>query len=131
MIGVAAIMAACGGGAATPAPSKASPTTSTKPANQAAPSAGDVESGKRLFVSTACVTCHITPDIPEARGTVGPDLTGFASRSQIAGVLPNDTDNLKRWLANPPAVKPGTAMPNFNLNEQQINDLTAYLQTLK
>lgn len=46
----------------------------------------------------------------------------------------NETD-LRAWLRNPPGEKPmaaaDTGMPIFNLTEQQIDDLVAYLSTLK
>lgn len=40
-------------------------------------------------------------------------------------------DNLRRWLKDPPAVKPGSRMPNLKLSDQDITDLVAYLQTLR
>jgi cytochrome c len=43
----------------------------------------------------------------------------------------NRRDNFRRWIANPPAVKPGTAMPSLGLSEQQVNDITEFLLTLK
>jgi cytochrome c oxidase subunit 2 len=43
---------------------------------------------------------------------------------------------LERWLRNPPGVKPmasgqGRGMPNLGLSEEQIDQLVAYLETLK
>ncbi len=46
-------------------------------------------------------------------------------------MLTNTEGNLKRWLTNPPAVKPDAVMPNLNLSQADIDALTAYLQTLK
>jgi len=45
--------------------------------------------------------------------------------------LPNDPAFLRRWIANPQAIKPGTLMPDLNLSEQQVNDVVAYLGTLR
>ena len=42
-----------------------------------------------------------------------------------------DADNLRPWLANPPAVKPGSVMPNLNLSSNEITKLIAYLETLR
>ncbi len=47
-----------------------------------------------------------------------------------------DENNIKRWLRNPEEVKPmnpnnNQGMPNYNLSEEQIEQLTAYLITLK
>lgn len=91
---------------------------------------GDVAAGEAFFANGPCAGCH-TIDGTAAAGTLGPNLTHFASQEQIAGVLENTEENLKTWLANPPAVKPGTIMPNLNLNQKQIDDLTAYLLTLE
>jgi cytochrome c oxidase subunit 2 len=62
----------------------------------------------------------------------GPNLTHFASRNVFAGaILPEDgetyEEGLKRWLANPPDVKPGSFMRNFALTEQEIDALIVWL----
>jgi cytochrome c1 len=36
-----------------------------------------------------------------------------------------------RWVKNPPAVEPGTAMPDLGLNDGQAYDIAAYLYTLR
>lgn len=91
---------------------------------------GDAAAGEAFFLNGPCAGCHAI-DGTTAAGTVGPNLTHFASLPQIAGVVPNDEQNLRAWLANPPAVKPGTGMPNLNLTPAQIDNLVAYLQSLK
>ena len=47
------------------------------------------------------------------------------------GIFEMNTDNLRRWLYNPPGEKPGSRMPNLGLAPQEITQLIAYLQTLK
>ena len=65
-------------------------------------------------------------------GQVGPDLTHFPSHERFAGDwLANNTENLRSWLADPPAIKPGSKMPNYNLTDEQITLLIAYLQSLR
>jgi len=91
--------------------------------------AGDPAAGEQLVVNGPCAACHLVEGT-SAQGNVGPELTGFASRPQIAEVVENNEENLRAWLANPPAVKPGTAMPALPLSEVDINHLVAYLQTL-
>jgi cytochrome c oxidase subunit 2 len=81
-----------------------------------------------------------------------PNLTHLMMRDTFAGSLldlyekpatpvvenpskPN-TNNLKRWLRNPEDIKPmdpanGQGMPNLGLSEEQIDQLVAYLITLK
>jgi cytochrome c1 len=36
-----------------------------------------------------------------------------------------------QWLKDPAALRPGTMMPNFNLQDDEARDLTAFLATLK
>ncbi len=86
--------------------------------------------GKQAFVTGACVACHTITGV--AAGQVGPNLDHVGSRHSLAGgMLPLNPENLKKWLSNPPAVKPGSTMPNLNLNEEQLRALVAYLETLK
>lgn len=91
---------------------------------------GDPQVGKKLIVSSGCGACHTIPGIYTARGLVGPPLYFYGRRTMIAGELPNTPDNLVRWLLNPPAIEPGTAMPNLGLSQEQARDITAYLYTL-
>jgi cytochrome c oxidase subunit 2 len=62
----------------------------------------------------------------------GPDLTHLMERGVIAGAaLENTNADLKKWLANPPLVKPGSFMPDLGLTEQEIDSIIAWLETLK
>lgn len=92
---------------------------------------GNPARGRALICSYGCGSCHTIPGIRGADATVGPPLAGIASRSYIGGVLPNDPDNMVRWLLDPPAVDSMTAMPNVGLNELQARDVAAYMYTLK
>ncbi|HEY2593761.1 MAG TPA: c-type cytochrome [Chloroflexota bacterium] len=89
--------------------------------------------GQMLIASLPCVGCHTIPGIPGANGTVGPNLAGVASRPTIAGgAVPNNgPDDLKKWILNPPADKPGTIMPNLGLTDDQATKIVAYLELLK
>lgn len=93
--------------------------------------AGNPRRGKELIVSYGCGSCHTIPGVYQARGLVGPPLYFFSRRTMIAGELPNNPDNLVRWLLNPRAVEPGTAMPAVGLSRQQAQDIAAYLDTLQ
>lgn len=95
--------------------------------------------GYQVFVDRACTQCHSydtgDPDaVPIPREAFnGPDLTHFASRGVFAGAtLPefgeDRIDALRRWLADPPSVKPGSFMPNLALTSQEIDDLIAFLE---
>jgi cytochrome c oxidase subunit 2 len=88
--------------------------------------------GRELFLSLACAGCH-TIKGTTAGGKIGPELTHLMSKKSIAGgvLSPVNEENLKRWIADPPAVKPGTLMPKLPLSQQQIDDIVLFLQTLK
>jgi cytochrome c oxidase subunit 2 len=87
--------------------------------------------GERTFLSQACAGCHQIKGT-SARGSIGPDLTHLASRSELAGlVIPNDPAHLRAWIANPQAIKPGNKMPGLNLTGRELDDLVAYLHGLK
>lgn len=124
---------------ATPAGGGAFPTA-TRPAGAGTtPTSGggqpSAEQGRQLVTSKGCIACHVIPNVPGATSTIGPSLEGVADASKrpsiAGGVLPNNPDNIKRWLTNPPAIKPGTLMPNLSLNPTELDSLVAFLQTLK
>ncbi len=104
-------------------------------ARQKAPPAEPAEGspaaqGRQVFTTNACIGCHAVQGV--SGGQIGPDLTHFASRKTIAGgMLSNTPENLSRWLKDPPAVKPGSLMPNLKLADAQVAALTAYLTSLK
>jgi cytochrome c len=100
-------------------------------AEAAAVTGGNVERGRMAVRADGCGACHMVPGVRGARGKVGPPLGGIASRSYIAGVLPNSPENMVRWLIDPPGVNPLTAMPNLGLDPRRARDITAYLYTLR
>ena len=89
-----------------------------------------VATGRRVFESTACVNCHTVAGT-NAKGTFGPDLTHLMSRATIAsGAATNTKENLRLWIKEPDAIKPGCLMPAMQMSEQDIDAVTAYLMTL-
>lgn len=91
----------------------------------------DAAQGAQLFQHLTCSTCHAIAGVSE-NVQVGPDLTHVAGRETLAsGVIENTPENLKKWLTDPQAIKPGSNMPNFELTKEQVGDLAAYLETLK
>jgi cytochrome c1 len=84
----------------------------------------------KALIAAQCAACHTIPGVGEARGQVGPPLTGFAQRQTIAGRLPNTPANLRRFLLHPQSVQPGGAMPELNLTPRQAAALSDYLYTL-
>jgi cytochrome c oxidase subunit II len=95
------------------------------------PSSENVQKGLALFEQLSCVNCHAIKGTI-ASATVGPDLTHFASRKQLgAGIVDNTPENLRRWLRDPQHVKVGVKMPNFKFTDEQVTQLTDYIETLK
>jgi cytochrome c oxidase assembly factor CtaG len=92
---------------------------------------GDVARGKQAIKAMGCGACHTIDGIADAHGQVGPPLTGIARRSIIAGELANTPANMVRWIENPQAVEPNTAMPNMGIGPQSARDIAAYLFTLR
>jgi cytochrome c oxidase subunit 2 len=87
--------------------------------------------GQRIFETTACINCHTVVGTV-ANGHFGPDLTHLMSRDTIAAGAANNTpENLRRWITNPDAIKPGSLMPAMQLSDQDLDALSAYLETLR
>lgn len=95
------------------------------------PTESEAAQGAKLFQELTCTNCHAIAGTP-AQADAGPDLTHLATRQTLgAGVLENNTENLTRWLTNPQAVKPGNHMPHFQLTDNQVKALVAYLEALQ
>jgi len=90
-----------------------------------------VERGHQSLAGFGCGSCHEIRGVTGAHGKVGPPLDGGASRSIIAGELPNTPANMVRWIRDPVAVEPNTAMPNLQVSEATARDMVAYLYTLR
>lgn len=104
----------------------------------------DPERGRRVYIREGCFYCHTqftrlqdreygplvkagdyVYETPHQLGTArtGPDLTNEG------GKFPSEWQ--KAHLVQPRAVKPGSIMPSFAyLNDRDMNDLVAYIQTL-
>jgi cytochrome c len=96
----------------------------------AEPKLGDPDRGQQLISDYGCGSCHVVPGVNDADGLVGPPLTDFGRRSYIAGVLPNNADNLQHWIRDPQSVVPGNAMPDLGVSGVDARDIAAYLLTL-
>jgi cytochrome c oxidase subunit 2 len=104
---------------------------STQAQSAPPPSSQQAIHGQQVFMMHACVMCH-TIRGTSAGSRVGPDLTHVASRSTIgAGELQNSTGNLSGWVLNAQRIKPGCRMPPNQLSGTDLQDLLAYLETLR
>jgi mono/diheme cytochrome c family protein len=75
--------------------------------------------GRRLFGEKGCQGCH---SLGGKGGAVGPALDKVGERHDPAWILAH--------FKNPPAVSPGTVMPQFNFTEQEMRALTEFLLSL-
>lgn len=107
-------------------------------------SPGDPERGRAIVANRQlglCLLCHAGP-IPEERfqGNLAPDLAGAGERSSAA--------QLRQRIVDPARINPSTIMPAYFktdglsrvapqyrgktiLTAQQVEDVVAYLQTLR
>jgi cytochrome c len=105
--------------------------------------AQDVAAGQRVF--NQCRACHVIEN--NGRNGVGPNLHGVVGRragtiqgfrysanmrTLAEGGLTWDEATLRRYLTNPKDVVPQGSMAFAGIrNEQQLNDLVAYLAAQK
>ncbi|HEB70775.1 MAG TPA: sulfur oxidation c-type cytochrome SoxX [Desulfobulbus sp.] len=98
----------------------------------ASSSAGNVEQGEKIATTRKlgnCVACHYLPNV-ESPGDIGPNLVEAMQEYTMA-----DRDDVAQWIRDAREFNPGTIMPPFGTNKiltpEQIDDLVAYLYTLK
>jgi cytochrome c oxidase subunit 2 len=54
------------------------------------------------------------------------------SRATIAsGAAQNTPENLRLWLSDPDAIKPGSLMPAMKLSDAELDGLVRYMQSLR
>ena len=86
--------------------------------------------GRLVFERTACINCHAVGSAGDRR--FGPDLTHLMSRDTLgSGALSNSPPGLRAWIKAPDQFKPGVLMPAMNLSDSDLDQLVAYLTTLK
>ncbi len=106
--------------------------------------AGDAARGMAIVNSRSqglCLLCHRGPGVPaHLQGTLAPDLAGIGSRLSA--------DELRQHVREPQRFNPDTIMPAYAgradlqrvapawrgkplLDDAQIEDVVAYLQTLR
>lgn len=93
--------------------------------------------GAKIFADAPCAICHTIKGVSGfskdyTYGFRGPDLTHFGSRGTLAGaILENTPANVAAWIRHPDKIKPGANMPTLGLSGEELNDLVAYLESLK
>ncbi|MEI6465402.1 MAG: c-type cytochrome, partial [Verrucomicrobiota bacterium] len=96
-----------------------------------------IAKGRQLFSAKTCIACHSIRG-HDGAGVSAPDLTHVGSRTTIAaGLLENNSQQLRRWIRDPGSVKPGNKMAKaylenkISLNDEEQVALVAYLESLK
>ena len=139
MVVSVAFLAACGNQSA-PATNGTVDTTvnpaQTKPAETKSEAAQDPEAakGKLVFLQTGCNACHMNSAVgnqyPDLRGLYGSEVKLEGGKTVVA-----DEEYLRESILNPnKQVVSGYApsMPPYNyLKEEQVNQLIAYIKSLK
>jgi ubiquinol-cytochrome c reductase cytochrome b subunit len=77
--------------------------------------------GQTLYANLGCAGCH---RIHGNGGAIGPDL------SYVGTERPDREWHLKHFR-DPQSVSPGSIMPKFPLTEEELQDLTSYMLSLK
>ena len=88
---------------------------------------GDPKAGQLAIRYYGCTSCHAIPGVESYGANVGPSLKAMGERAYVAGVVANTPENLVRWLQDPAAIAPRTAMPRLGLTEQEARNIAAYL----
>jgi len=84
-----------------------------------------------LMKANGCMNCHAVAGTP-ADGRFGPDLTHLMSRATIAaGAATNTHNNLRLWIQDPSAIKPGSLMPAMKLSDADLDAVVSYMETLR
>lgn len=85
------------------------------------PPKGDPQRGARIYQSLGCPSCHT---LDGKGGKIGPDLARV-------GELYTDAYWFRRYLSDPRAIIPTSVKPPVKVSEPDMDDLIAYLLTLK
>jgi cytochrome c1 len=97
----------------------------------AALTGGNPVKGRAAIARYGCSSCHTISGVSGADALVGPPLDRIGSQTYIAGVLENTPDNMIRWILDPPAADPRTAMPNLHVAQADARDIAGFLYTLR
>jgi L-cysteine S-thiosulfotransferase len=147
LLAAATVMTACGAGGSASGQGGSGSTTAAVPTSSAgatasgggSAAAGDPKAGEALFNSATigsnpgCKTCHTV----DGSKLVGPSLQGVASRAGSRVPGQSAEEYMRTSITDPNAyVVPGFpsgVMPSFKtvLSDTQLNDIVAYLMTLK
>lgn len=88
---------------------------------------GNPHNGPQFLRVYGCGGCHTIPSLRGADGQVGPRLDNLRTRVFVAGRLPNNAENLVRFISAPQETVPGCGMPDTGIGANEARDVVAYL----
>ena len=100
-----------------------------------APSAEEVETGKRMFIEKGCASCHAVDGVPPQKD-LGPDLTALGGKniseldfgqSKIPRTLPGF---IQAKLLDPTSVNPSARMPQYHMAAADREAVTTALLSM-
>jgi len=100
-----------------------------------APTAAEVQLGRRLFVEKGCASCHVIEGLNPQKD-FGPDLSGLGAKnlSQLefgpAKIPRNLISYIQAKVTNPLSVNLAARMPQYNLNPGDLDAVTTALLSM-
>ncbi len=85
------------------------------------------EYAKVVFRQYACHSCHRIEGVVGPKSYAGPPLLDWSRRKYVAGVLPNNEENLIRFIKDPQGVSPNSLMPNLQVADVHAREMARYL----
>lgn len=76
--------------------------------------------GERTYAAQGCYGCH---QVGKVGTPIGPNLSGVGAKYSAS--------YLRKWLGDPGSVRPSAHMPKLELTAEEIDDLAAFLASLK
>ena len=71
------------------------------------------------YFTSYCMACHA---VAGKGNKIAPALDGISERY--------DEEYLRKWIADPQKVKPGTTMPKLDLDQETLDEIVTFLKTL-
>jgi mono/diheme cytochrome c family protein len=99
------------------------------------PAAEEIQEGRRMFLQKGCASCHALEGVTPQKD-FGPDLTALGSKnvSQLefgqSKVPRNLIAYIQAKLKDPWSVNPAARMPQYNLNPEDLDAVTAALVSM-
>lgn len=96
-----------------------------------APTHASRQHAKIVFRQYACHSCHRIEGVVGPKSYVGPALMDWSKRQYVTGSLPNNEENLVRFITSPQAVRPGSLMPDLHVAPAHAREMARYLLELE